>query len=407
MCGGRTGRPACRAEWPGGVSPGGVPTGGSRWVVGVEGVVGDPRGLTAGRAQDRHGAGTSPRGPRSRRVLTDNGEACALGGYGGVEMRPELKAAVLRWMSCAVVRMVATAGSSAACRCTASAVPHRAGLRPAWSSSGGPGRCHAAPVGDHGQTAGINCRASRFPVRRVMRGRLCARGRAATAAGPPALDGAAQRRRGACRRGRPQLGERQLRVGRVVLDPPVVDDGPVRHHPVDAPPVRGGDVGPRDQGRSDGHDRGGVPRAAERVAVRAARGPVGAFARREPARPTAPSFSRGPGSPAPPPLLSSRPWIGRRRASRPKSAASSSSARRRLPRVESPTSFIAFSFPWGSWWPLAGRGLRRCPAQRGRKKARIARAIFPSRPACRRQAGGWTEGRGARGQVHMRSRSYL
>ena len=108
---------------------GGVPTGGRDGWVGVEGVVGDPRGLTAGRAQDRHGAGTSPRGPRSRRVLTDNGEACALGGYGGVEMRPELKAAVLRWMSCAVVRMVATAGSSAACRCTASAAPHRAGLR--------------------------------------------------------------------------------------------------------------------------------------------------------------------------------------------------------------------------------------------------------------------------------------
>ena len=144
-----------------------------------------------------------------------------------------------------------------------------------------------------------------------------------------------------------------------------------------------------------GHDRGGVPRAAERVAVRGARGPVGAFARREPARPTAPSFSRGPGSPAPPPLLSIRPWIGRRRASRPTSAASSSSARRRLPQVESPTSFIALSFPWGSWWPLAGRGLRRCPAQRGRKKARIARAIFPSRsPVEDRRPGG----RGARGK---------
>ena len=75
------------------------------------------------------------------------------------------------------------------------------------------------------------------------------------------------------------------RVVWVVLDPPVVDDGPVRRHPVDAPPVRVGDVGSRDQGRSVGHDRGGVPRAAERIAVRAARGPVGAFARREPARP--------------------------------------------------------------------------------------------------------------------------
>ena len=41
-------------------------------------------------------------------------------------------------MSWAVVRMVATAGSSAACRCTASA-PHHAAHRLAWSLSGGSG----------------------------------------------------------------------------------------------------------------------------------------------------------------------------------------------------------------------------------------------------------------------------
>ena len=44
----------------------------------------------------------------------------------------------MRWMSWAVVRMVAPAGSPAAWRCTASA-PHHAALRPAWSLSGGSG----------------------------------------------------------------------------------------------------------------------------------------------------------------------------------------------------------------------------------------------------------------------------
>ncbi|MCY4497859.1 MAG: hypothetical protein OXC14_11290, partial [Rhodospirillaceae bacterium] len=65
-------------------------------------VDGDPRGLVAGRAPGSARGGTGPRRPRSRRVLSENGEACARVGYGGVEMRPALKATVMRWMSCAV-----------------------------------------------------------------------------------------------------------------------------------------------------------------------------------------------------------------------------------------------------------------------------------------------------------------
>ena len=66
----------------------------------------------------------------------------------------------------------------------------------------------------------------------------------------------------------------------------------------------------------------------------------------------------------------------------------------------------AFSFPWGgSWRPLAGRGRRRCPAQRGEKKARIARAKFPGPAACRRQAAGWTGAEG-KGSGHMMGRWY-
>ena len=158
------------------------------------------------------------------------------------------------------------------------------------------------------------------PVRGVMRGRLSGRGCAATAAVPPATgsgrgarppglpvgeplrdrflarvagaprDGAAQRRRGG-----PQLGEGLLRADRVVLDPPVVDDGPVRRHPIDAQPVGVGDVGPRDQGRSDGDGGGALARAAQRVAVGAARGPGGGFAHREPARPDGADLQPRPG----------------------------------------------------------------------------------------------------------------
>ena len=131
-------------------------------------VDGDPRGLVAGRAQDRHGAGRVRVGRGHEGVLTgEDGEVCAGGGCGGVGCGDaagaegdgdaggcrgleggngagryrgsggeglvryaELRIAcgrssrtASRQLSgrCAVVRMVATAGSSAACRCTASA----------------------------------------------------------------------------------------------------------------------------------------------------------------------------------------------------------------------------------------------------------------------------------------------
>jgi len=57
-----------------------------------------------------------------------------------------LAVAVESW---AVVRMDATPGSSAACRCRRRRC-HHAGLRPAWSLSGRPARGNAAPVADHG-----------------------------------------------------------------------------------------------------------------------------------------------------------------------------------------------------------------------------------------------------------------
>ena len=122
-------------------------------------VDGDPRGLVAGRAQDQHGAGRVRVGRGHESVLTgEDGEVCARGGCGGVGCGDAAGAegdgdaggcrgleggngaggiavpgvrvscgrssrTVSRQLSgrCAVVRMVATAGSSAACRCTASA----------------------------------------------------------------------------------------------------------------------------------------------------------------------------------------------------------------------------------------------------------------------------------------------
>ena len=111
------------------------------------------------------------------------------------------------------------------------------------------------------------------------------------------------------------------------------------------------------------------------------------------------AFSLGPASSAPPSSLSRLPWMGRPRASCPKSAASSSSARADACRGSSRTCTFAFSFPWGgSWRPPAGRGLRRCPAQRGKKKARIARAIFLSRRLSK-TGGRVDRGRGVRGRV--------
>ena len=78
MCGGRDHPPAApsgRAVFLRGVETGGR---GRR-------VDGDPRGLVAGRAQDRHGAGRVRVGRGHEGVLTEeDGEVCARGGCGGV-----------------------------------------------------------------------------------------------------------------------------------------------------------------------------------------------------------------------------------------------------------------------------------------------------------------------------------
>ena len=152
MCGGRDRPPA-------------GPSGGAVFLRGVETggrgrrIDGDPRGLVAGRAQDRHGAGRVRVGRGHEGVLTgEDGEVCARGGCGGVGRGDAATAegdgdaggcrgleggngaggyrgsggeglcgrsprTVSRQLSgrCAFVRMVATAVSSAACRCTASA----------------------------------------------------------------------------------------------------------------------------------------------------------------------------------------------------------------------------------------------------------------------------------------------
>ena len=111
---------------------------------------------------------------------------------------------------------------------------------------------------------------------------------------------------------------------------------------------------------------------------------------------TAPIVSLGPGSSAPLSSLSSRPWIGRPGACRPKSAAaSSSSARAGACRGSSRNLVHRVLLPWGGLWrPLAGRGLRPLPRTAGQKKARIARANLPGPAACRGQAAGWTAGEG-------------
>ena len=57
--------------------------GGSRWVVGADGRTAAPRAGGRARTGSARG-GTGPRGPRSRGVLTENGEACARGRRGGV-----------------------------------------------------------------------------------------------------------------------------------------------------------------------------------------------------------------------------------------------------------------------------------------------------------------------------------
>ena len=152
MCGGRGHPPTApsgRAVFLRGVEMGGR---GRR-------VDGDPRGLVAGRAQDRHGRRRVRVVRGHEGVLTEeDGEVCARGGCGGVGCGDAAAAegdgdaggclgleggngaggiavagvkvscggsprTVSRQLSgrCAVVRMVATAVSSAACRCTASA----------------------------------------------------------------------------------------------------------------------------------------------------------------------------------------------------------------------------------------------------------------------------------------------
>ena len=92
MCGGRDHPPAApsgRAVFLRGVETGGL---GRR-------VDGDPRGLVAGRAQDRHGAGRVRVGRGHGGVLTEeDGEVAraAAAVVWAVEMRPALKATVMR-----------------------------------------------------------------------------------------------------------------------------------------------------------------------------------------------------------------------------------------------------------------------------------------------------------------------
>ena len=161
MCGGRDHRPA---------APGGrvvVPLRGPRWVVGVEGSTAIP----AGRCGARAGSARAERARVGRGhegvVTGEAGEACARGGCGGVglrRMRPALKATVMRWMSRAVVRMVAPSGPSRG-------VPvHGVGAAPRCPSTGVVVLGRAGPLerGTGGRprtTAGIDCGASRFPVK--------------------------------------------------------------------------------------------------------------------------------------------------------------------------------------------------------------------------------------------------
>ena len=61
-------------------------------------VDGDPRGLVAGRAQDRHGAGRVRVGRGHEGVLTEEDDEvarAAAAAVWAVEMRPELKATVI------------------------------------------------------------------------------------------------------------------------------------------------------------------------------------------------------------------------------------------------------------------------------------------------------------------------
>ena len=177
MCGGRdqpADRAECRAVFLRGVEMDGR----------GRGVDGGPRGLTAGRAQDRHGAervrvgrgheGRSDgewRGLRPRRLRCGDAAGAEGGGDAVDVVRGRQDG-----RDGGVVRGVAVHGVGGAARRRSAGVivVRQAGRLP----RGAGGRPRA--------TAGINCGASRFPVRRVMRGRLSARGRAATAAGPPA-----------------------------------------------------------------------------------------------------------------------------------------------------------------------------------------------------------------------------
>ena len=177
MCGGRdqpAGRGGCRAVFP---------YGGSRWVVGIEGLTAVPEGWWRGARRvgtERDGfawATVTRRSDAERRGFAPAASAVEW----AVEMRPALKATVMRWLSCAVVRYrrfggvvrgVSTHGVGAAPRRpSAGVVVRRAG--PLQRGAGGRPR---AAVG----------RASRFPVRDVTARPPFRAGRAATGAGPPA-----------------------------------------------------------------------------------------------------------------------------------------------------------------------------------------------------------------------------
>ena len=141
--------------------------------------------------------------------------------------------------------------------------------------------------------------------------------------------------------------------------------------------VPGRHAGPHDQG----DHRGVVPRAAERVAVHAVRGPGGAFAHRETARQDGAELQPRPGSSSAPPSPAPGP-------------AGDWAAPGLLPEVE------VRGGPCRSGVFLA--------AHSAAQKKRAWRARFcPFPAACRKTGGRVDRGRGARGRAHMMGRSYL
>ena len=153
---------------------------------GDRGADGGPRGLAAGTARDRPGAGRFRVGRGHEGVVTEDGEDCARGGRGGVGGGDAAGAGdgdaveVVRGRQdgrdVGVVRGVPVHGVGAAPRRPSAGVVVVGRAGPLARGAGGRPRA----------TVGVNCRASRFPVRGVMRGRLSGRGLDATAGGPPA-----------------------------------------------------------------------------------------------------------------------------------------------------------------------------------------------------------------------------